>query len=178
MRSASSHSARAMLVIAIGAGLPIRPAAAQSAPILIGPTYPSAIAVPFEGDPQAQREVRRFDDGHRVFSEQTRSFYARDPIDQVRSFYDTEVGAALNGSLSYLRVPEGMRSEAMRPGPYVYSVVLGRNDDSELLGVQLRALEPRDGAPHNYPAVGAVFQKTHDRTGRRPGHARRRPPCH
>ena len=111
------------------------------ASVLIAPTYPSAIAVPFESESQSQRDGWRFNDGNRVFTEHTRSFYAKDPIDRVRSFYDAEVGATQNGSLSYLRVPDGMRSETMRPGPYVYSVVLGRNDNSDLLGVQLRALE-------------------------------------
>ncbi len=155
----SNHSVRVVSLMVVVAGLPVRAAQAQSAPVLIGPTYPSAIAVPFESESESQRDSWRFNDGSWVFTEHTRSFYAKDPIDRVRSFYDAEVGATQNGSLSYLRVPEGMRSETMRPGPYVYSVVLGRNDNSDLLGVQLRALEPRDGSPYNFPVVGPFFKK-------------------
>lgn len=130
----------------------------QPAPTLIGPVYPTSVPVPYESEAREHRDGWRFKDANRVFTESTRSFYSKERLETVRAYYSTEAGEMQNGSLEYLRVPEGMRSESMAQGPYVYSTVIDRAD-SELLGVQIRSIAPRKERPHNLPAVGAFYQK-------------------
>ena len=99
------------------------------------------------------------EDGGYVFQDNTVSFFSKDSIDKVRAYYKSEVGEMQQGSLSYLRIPEEMRSKTMHTGGYTYAGVIGRNDNSEFIGVELRALEPKHVHPGQYPAVGPIFEK-------------------
>lgn len=94
-----------------------------------------------------------------VFIRETRAYLSRDSLDTLRAYYDKEVGKMQNGSLEYLTVPEGMRSEGMRPGSYVYAYPVGRRANTGLIGVEVRALEPTDEHFTRYPAVGPIFEK-------------------
>ena len=47
----------------------------------------------------------------------------------------------------------------MHAGGYTYAGVIGSNDNSELIGIELRALEPKDVHPGQYPAVGPIFER-------------------
>jgi len=98
------------------------------------------------------------DAGH-VFNMETRSYLSRDSLNTVREYYDKKVGKMRNGSLEYLTVPEGMRSEGMRPGPYIYAYPVGRRANTGLIGVEVQALEPMEKHFIRYPAVGPIFEK-------------------
>jgi len=152
--------ASATVVVVTGTLVLAAPVAAQqNGADLVAPVYPAAIPVPHVDDSaDLLRDWNLEDDGY-VFKDNTRSFLSKDRIDKVRAYYDAEIGEMQNASLTYLRVPEGMRSETMRPGAYVYARQIGRNENSELTGVELRALEPEDAHPGQYRAVGPIFEK-------------------
>lgn len=150
---------------------PVSATARQGPTQLLAPAYPSALLVPYQNDAEVRElMIDRFGVGNPAFTDQTRTFLSQDPIDVVRAFYDGEIGPLENGSLEYLRVPEGMRSETMKPGPYVYARSLGRNKFTEFIGVEIHAIEPRElNSPTNYDAVGPIFKKL--MMGQASGHA-------
>ncbi|MCH8935781.1 MAG: hypothetical protein IIB90_08660 [Gemmatimonadetes bacterium] len=139
---------------------PTNTAARQDTTKLLAPTYPGALLVPYHNDQDPRESMNRFGVGTPAFTDQTRTFLSKDPMDVVRAFYDGEIGPLENGSLEYLRVPEGMRSETMKPGPYVYARPLGRNKFTDFIGVEIHAIEPREErSPHLYDAVGPIFER-------------------
>ena len=142
-----------------GSVLPQQAAAQQGTAKLIAPTYPGAISVPHENEEGYLSEWRVIYSYSRdVFTDKTRSFFSKDPIETVRAYYDREIGEMQNR-------PLGAFSESMKPGPYIFARLMGRYEGgpgelTQFFGIELRALEPREvDTPTNYPAVGPIFQK-------------------
>ena len=140
---------------------PVLPTSAsgQDGADLVAPVYPTAIPVPHLDDSAELLRDWNLDDAGYVFQDNTMSFFSKDPMDKVRAYYANEVGEMQKGSLSYLRIPEDMRSKTMHTGGYTYAGSVGWNDNQQLIGVELRALEPKDVHPGRYPAVGPIFEK-------------------
>lgn len=133
-------------------GLP-EPAAAQERPLL-APVYPGAAPIP-PADHDDLGKDRRFEESTHSLVSGMRSFLTVDPIDEVRAFYDAEVGDLQPGSLSYLHAP-GM----LELDPLVFARFLGRDANESRIGIEIRSREPRDErAPRNYDAVGPIFEK-------------------
>ncbi len=67
---------------------------------LLAPTYPSALFIPYQNEQDARDiMIDRFGIGSPAFTDQTRTFLAKDPIDVVRAFYDGAIEPLENGSL-------------------------------------------------------------------------------
>ena len=167
-----SKAPTALIVLTLTAWQwPTTTVAQQDTTMLLAPTYPGALLVPYHNDQDPREIMKRFGVVETpAFTDQTLTFLSKDPIDVVRAFYDGDIGPLENGSLEYLRVPEGMRSETMKPGPYVYARPLGRNKFTDFIGVEIHAIEPREvNSPTTYEAVGPVFERL--MMGQAAGHA-------
>ena len=90
----SSKSPMVLIVLTLAAWQwPTTTAAQQDSTKLLAPTYPGAILVPYQNDDDAREiMVDKFGVGTPAFTDETRTFLAKDPIDVVRAFYDDAIG--------------------------------------------------------------------------------------
>ena len=117
---------------------PVAPLAGQQLVELVAPTYPESIPFPHQED-----------------AEDTRMFLSKDPIGNVRSYYERELGAMASVSLSGRRNPDWDPAQAVVEDSHVFSRAVG----SRLSGVEIRAVEEYSvNHPMQYPSIGPFFE--------------------
>ena len=147
MRHAAMFEAALTLALLVGASAdPPGVVAQHAAAVLVAAVYPGAVSV--EGL------------SGQTLSDGMRAFLSRDAIEDVKGFYDRDLGPMVSASLSDLRVPEELRDASFGSRAFVFAREVARGGDSGVLGVQLSVPEPSEElGPHQYPAVGPIFER-------------------